>query len=809
MNSQSISRLALIASSALSLTFAANPAFAQTAEAGASDNGGLADIVVTAQRKSESLIDVPVAVTAVDSAVLQRSNITSLESAAAIVPFVTIARVGSGNGGFMSIRGIASTPQDAGAQQSVLTNIDYVLIGRGRLATMAMFDVGQVEVLKGPQALYYGKNTTAGVFSMTSNDPGRNFGGYVKAGYEFEAHQRSVDAAVDYPLNDTLRMRVAGHYSKMRGYTYNAAVATPYPVGSAYQPWINAGATVAPGASNPWGPADEEVGGRVTMVYEPTSELTAKLKYTYARTTAHGTGGTALYQPYCVGNTTLATFGVNDPYSDCNRDFRISAGDWPSILASKTPMLRDGVPYAFANGHLASLNIDYQVADNLKLSAITGYYNVVYQGTGNFSPTVWAGIFTGTRDGAWGLSQELRLASSYDGPVNFEIGAFLDKLHQYTFGAAAVAPTPADPATGQFITYSRFTDSTSRSYSAFGKVNWEIVKNLTLSGGVRFTRYLLNSTDGNAFVNASAVPILAASRLVLRPQGDYFVRTYKDRNYSPEVILNWRPADRQLLYVSFKTGYKSGGFSYPSVLNTSYNDLPTGSPGSTRFAPEEANSWEVGYKAELFDRKLRVELAAYHTVVTNQQLSSFDSGTFSFIVKNAGKSRVQGVELQLTAAPAEGLQVFGSVGYNDGKYISFPGAQCSQVQACPTGTTQNLSGRRLPRAPQWAGNFGASYDMPLGMGMKLSLNGLGTFSSAYYSIDSLDPNTIQKAYVKWDAGIAIGSEDDKWRLALQGRNLSNKYITVYSYDAARMRALSYVAVPQRGRQVSLEATYRF
>ena len=95
------------------------------------------------------------------------------------------------------------------------------------------------------------------------------------------------------------------------------------------------------------------------------------------------------------------------------------------------------------------------------------------------------------------------------------------------------------------------------------------------------------------------------------------------------------------------------------------------------------------------------------------------------------------------------------------------------------------------------------------MGMKLSLNGMGTFSAAYYSIDALDPNTIQKSYVKWDAGIAIGSEDDKWRLALQGRNLGNKYINVYSYDAARMLPLSYVGVPQRGRQVSLDASYRF
>lgn len=806
MNTQSISRLALVASSALSLTFAANPALAQSAPSGASDTGGLTEIVVTAQRKSESLISVPVAVTAVNSEVLQRANVTSIESAAAIVPFVTITRVGAGNGGFMSIRGIGSTPVDAGAQQSVLSNIDYVLIGRGRLATMAMFDIGQVEVLKGPQALYYGKNTTAGVFSITSNDPGRTFGGYVKAGYEFEAHQRYLDAAVDVPLGETLRARVAGHYSKMRGYVRNTALPTAYPVGSAYQPWINAGITTAPGAYAPWGPNDEEIGGRLTLVYEPSSDFTAKLKYTYAHTGNKGLGGTALYQPYCFNATNISQVfapaaGVVDPYSDCNRDQVMSSGALPQGLTKNAGLYRDGVQYAFANGQLASLNIDYQIADNLKLSAITGYYNVIYQGTGNYSQSVWAGVFAATRDTAWGLSQELRLESDFDSPVNFEIGAFVDRLHQDTNGQSIVAPHAADPVTGQFVTYARTTDSTSRSYSVFGKVKWDIVKNLTLSGGVRFTRYLLDSTDGNAFVNT-----FAPAALNLRAANSPFVRTYKDRNYSPEVVLSWKPADRQTLFVSFKTGYKSGGFSYPSVLSKIYT-IP-----NTTFKPEEAYSWEAGYKAELFDRRLRVELAAYRTTVVNQQLSAFDAPNFAFFVSNAGKSRVQGVELQLTAAPVEGLQVFSSVGYNDGVYVSYPGAQCSQTQrltaSCPA-AGQDLTGRRLPRAPKWAGNFGGSYDMPLGSGLKLSVNGMGTFSAAYYSIDSDDPKSIQPSYIKWDAGIAIGAEDDKWRLSLQGRNLSNKYINQFAYDAARAGAYTYVAVPQRGRQVSLDASYRF
>ncbi len=793
----------LAAGAALAFILATDAAHAQSADPQQAEDtesaGGLSDIVVTARRKSESLISVPLAVTAVNSAMLERSNVTSLESAAAIVPFVTVARVGAGNGGFMSIRGIASTPQDAGAQQSVLTNIDYILIGRGRLATMAMFDIKQIEVLKGPQSLYYGKNTTAGVFSITSNDPGSTLGGYVKAGYEFEAQQRYLDAAVDVPLNESLKMRVAGHYSKMRGWIRNKAVATAYPVGGAYQPWITAGITTAPGASSGWGPNDQELAGRVTLVYQPTSDLTAKLKYTFGRTTNTSMGATGLYLPYCLnGQTGVTSFGALDPYSDCNRDYVTSMGNLPPAIAATNPMYRDGRMFAKTVGHLASLNIDYSLSDNLTLASITGYYHVNFDGSGNFSPSVWAGVFPAFADKASGISQELRLASDFDTPVNFEIGGFIDSLKMSSATSSNVVVSRPDPASGRFDTYTRIYDAKSHSYSVFGKLNWKIVDTVTLSGGVRYTKYDLDSVDGNSFVN----PVTALAT-VLRPQGDYFVRSYSDRNYSPEITLNWQPTQDQNLYVSYKTGYKSGGFSYPSVLQRTYT------AANTQFKPEEAHSIEAGYKAQLFDRRLRVDFAAYRINISNQQLSSFDAQAFAFFVGNAGKSRVQGLELQLTAAVVEGAQIFGSVGYNDGKYVSFPAAQCVAFPTPPSGCTQNLSGRVLPRAPKWAGNFGASYEVPVGSNMKIVLNGMGTFSSRYYTLDSLDPNGIQPAFVKWDAGIAVASADDRWRFSLQGRNLSNKYVTLYAYDAARMLPASYISVPQRGRQVAIEGTFNF
>lgn len=751
----------------------------------------LQDIVVTARREAESLIKVPVAVTALSSDTLVRNNVTDLQSAAQLVPFVQMTKFSAGNGALLSIRGIGSTPSDAGVEQSVLVNIDNVLIGRGRAVQEGLYDLSQIEVLKGPQALFYGKNSPAGVVSVTTADPGNTPEGYVRAGYEFKARERYVEGAYGGPVTDTLKVRLAGRYAAMRGWIHNIAPARPYPANPAFAPWVAAGATL-PAPANRWGPHTRDIGARLTAIWEPTDALSLKLKYSYGY--GKNAGDDELYVPWCGrGRANLSAYGSTDPTGDCRFDNVISVNDFPAVLTKGMVKANNGTPYGKLKTHMASLSADYQINDNLSLTGITGFYDLNSVSTVTATPP-FAGIFTSLEEHTWSISQELRLSSDYDGPVNFVLGAYIDRIHQFTDNHAVIAPLPADPATGAFYSYDRFADFIATSQSVFGQIRWDILENLELAGGVRYTNNKRDSLDGISWVN----PALAAS---LRDAGDYFDRVFTGSNYSPEATLTWHPEPNQTLYVAYKTGYKSGGFSYPSVLRRSFDEQ------NTVFKPETVKGFEVGYKARLLNGKAQLELTAYETKYKNQQLSSFDASILSYIVNNVGRSRLRGVELQGALIPTAGLNLHGAFGYNQAKYLSYVGAPC--IGGSAAGCSTDFSGRTLPRAPKWSGNFGANLEQELSSALKLSVTGDAFYTSSYLAFDNLDPESRQESYWKLNASVSVASIDDRWKLSLIGRNLTNEKAILFGSDLARGAPGDYIGVPVRSREIALEISSRF
>lgn len=758
---------------------------------------GQEDIVVTARRSAERLIDVPVAVSALSKDVLIRNNITSLARVAEIVPFVTLQPVPAGAGGLFAIRGIGSPPADPGIQQSVLVNIDNVMIGRGRAAQAGLFDLAQVEVLKGPQALFFGKNSPAGVISVTTADPGNRLGGYVRAGYEFVADERYVEGAIGGPVSDTLGVRVAARYSFMKGYIRNVAQPGAFPcsgAGCTFAPWVGAGATI-PGADRARLPHGADWGARITAVWSPTANFTAKLKYSYGDNQV-----ATYYDPFCGrGLTNMTAAGFVDPQSDCKFDRRMAVSAFPSLITANMKGGNDGKPYTDVKTHVVSLNINWDINESLSLSAITGYYNLDNANSFVLNLSAIPALYLVAFERSKGISQEVRLASSYDGPVNFVIGGFVDRISQYNNTSVVFARTVVDPATGRFYTFDRFSKFIAKSQSVFGQLRWGILDTLELAGGARYTRETRDSLDGNTYVHPNGPP-------TLRTAGDFFDRSLTNSNWSPEATLTWHPSDNQTLYGAYKTGYKSGGFSYPTVLTKVFT------LANTVFKPERSKGFEVGYKAQLLNRRLVIQAAAYTTEFSDQQVSTFDQATISYIVGNAAKSRVKGAELQGTFAPVADLQLRGAIGYNDAHYLSYPRGGCpagfTAAQGC-TGGFQDLSGRSLPRAPKWQGNAGFTYGVPVANGFKLELNGDAFYSSRYFLQDNLDPFAVQGSYWKLNAGISVGPEDGAWKLSLIGRNLTDKMVARYSNDIAGAAPGNHAGTPERPREVVLEARYNF
>jgi len=208
-------------------------AYAQSAPADqaqpAAAAGGLEEVVVTARKRQENVQNVPVAITAISGAEMERKDLASLESIAQVTPQLVVVRGSSGSGADLSLRGIGSNFTSIGIEQSVAVNIDGVYYGQGRIINEGFFDMRQVEILKGPQALFFGKNATAGVISFTSNDPGDQFEAMGRLGYETTAQQVIGEGYVSGPINDKVGLRLALRGTDMSGgYVQNDAPARTY-----------------------------------------------------------------------------------------------------------------------------------------------------------------------------------------------------------------------------------------------------------------------------------------------------------------------------------------------------------------------------------------------------------------------------------------------------------------------------------------------------------------------------------------------------------------------------------------------------
>lgn len=797
----------VLLSSASILGFAVSAPMAMAQGPAANDATG-DEIIVTARRQSESYIDVPTMVTVASGEELAKTNANDLAKIAENIPFVQITKTSSGSGGAFVVRGIGSFATDVGISQPVLLNLDNVFVGRPRIIAQGQYDIAQVEVLKGPQALFYGKNSPAGVISILTKNPGDEFEGFVRGTYEFEAKERIIEGGLSIPLSQTLGVRLAGRAAGMDGYIKNNSIGYPNNPMQAV-----AGASYLANFPVPAGvgrhsPVTDDLGGRVTILWKPTADFTANLKYAYGL--SHADGDNSQNELFCdpSRSTVPSAFGIPDVQGDCLINKESTHSGFPVGLTANFPFANGGTPYATTKSHLVSLNMDYDFG-NIAISSITGYYKLTYRGAQNSYHDGLGNQWSSQTEDSKGFSQELRLNTDFESPFNFVAGLFYAKQDQLNHSYSHIVNLNIDPATGSYFTYDRETDQSSKTWSGFGQVRWTISDQFSLDAGVRYTNEKKDDRNGNAYVHPRAGPTTA---IRLRAAGDYFNRSRTDTDWSPEATLTWKPSPSQIVYATYKQGFKSGGFSAPPVLSTGYTDA------STRFDPEKARGFEIGYKGENDLRTIRWELVAYRFNYSSQQVSVFVPANLGFLVSNAGKSRVQGVEASVGVKPARGLSIDGTLGLNDAYFISYEGAACyvgqTVAQGCtPTGigtaTEQDQSGNQLPRAPKWSGRLAVSYETPLGDGFLLKLNGSGIYSSSFNASDNADPFLVQDGFVKLNASVALATADEKYELAFIGRNLTNQYTLAYAQDKARGGPGQFVGYFGRPLELAIQGTVRF
>ena len=772
-----------------------------------SANSELQEITVTARKRQESILNVPVDEQVIPGVRIEQLQLTEITDLPQITPGLQFGHSLLSIGTLVSIRGIGTASQDPGVDQSVALNIDGLSLGNGLAMNSGMFDIGAVEVLKGPQALFFGKESPGGVISLRTADPTDQLEVIARAGYEIESVQPRAEFIVSGPVTDTLKLRLATMYDQQEGYFENEAVAGP-----------GTGALDPHYDRAPWG---KEFIIRGTALWDPIEQFSARLKINMAYD-RYANEDDLQFSSCPSGTAPLPFFpnligGQNCQLGRRSYEVDLNPAAFPGIL-------NNGTPYLMTDQRYGTLELNYRPTTDQTISSTTAYYHLTSSSMVNPSDTAVDGPFIGVNNRYFRheFTEELRASSDFKGPLNYTVGALYEDGHfqdtvsvignvAYGLGAPGVTAPLTDGATPVDI----------KTYSVYGQARWDIIERLELAAGVRWTD---EKRTESPYSLLTGDPIIVAAPEV-----------HAD-NTSPEITLTYKATDDLTVYGAFKQGFKSGSFSTATP--------PT--PGENNsFGEERVHGAEAGLKARLLDRQLNLNLVPYFYRYEGLQVGviSPPSGGLPVInTLNAATAHTYGVDLDSSFRPSaiEGLQLSANAEFNHGRYLDFNNAPCWGGQtialgcnqaynpATKTYTAQNLTGTPLIRAPNLSGNIGADYTMPLMDNYKLVFSSTNSYTSRYVTdlaIGRPGNDNYQGGFAKFDLGVTLKGPNNLWDFAVIANNIGDKVtsgncassdykqgvILSNTYGTNVPSPLGYDAMTcfaDPGREIWLRVTYR-
>jgi iron complex outermembrane receptor protein len=741
------------------------PTRAQESPAASAPNAGeLQEVIVTARKREESILNVPVIETAIPLVKIEALQVVDTTDLANIVPGLEFGRNLLSIGTQVSLRGIGSSSYDQGVDSSVALNIDGMEPSSGLAFESGLFDLAQIEVLKGPQALFYGKSTPGGVISLRTADPTDQFEFIAREAYEFEARTDRQEAIISGPVTDTLKLRLAAMHSNSDGYFYDRAVAVPG----------LGGAT----PTNSRTPDSTDYIIRGTLLWNPSSQFDARLKLNLVHDRIINQENSEFSD--CPQGAGYAPLGI--PFLGINTPCQISRNSYVVWLspAAFPGVVNNGVPFTDHQQQYGVLELNYRPTQSLTLTSVTTDYLLTSTDLVAAIETYGAGSPLGAENffRRTDTTEELRLNSDFSGPLNFTVGGFYEdgliSEHVALPGNTALGfPNPLP--SGDIDTVTIRTDS------AFGQLRYEILPRLELAAGLRWTDEKRAETPINTIpFNPALGALLPYGAVIPVP-----TPVVKSVNTAPEFTLTYRPTDNFTAYAAYKQAYKSGSFT----LST-----PPAIGVDNSFREEKAQGGEIGLKSRWLDRRLAMNVATYLYNYSGLQVGAITpavNGVINIATVNAGAARSYGVDFDAAYAVAavQGLAVHGSALWNHARYLTLNnvpcwGGQtialgCNQILDSTTGlfTAQNLNGTPLLRAPNWQLNLGFDYDVDLSDGYKMLISNNDAISTSYVnslSVGRPNHDNIQTGYMKADLSVTLRGPGDKWELALIGKNLNDK-----------------------------------
>ena len=748
---------------------ASQPALAQDGEAQAADANELAEagddeIVVTARRREESLLDVPIAITAYSGEALERQGAIDITDLSDTTPNVTLENTrGTNNSLSAFIRGVGQQDPVGGFEAGVGIYLDDVYLNRPQAAVLDIYDVERIEILRGPQGTLYGRNTIGGAVKYVTRRLPEDFEVKARATYgTYDQAEAVISASV--PLGDFFKL--GGSFARLSrgGFGDNLTLA---------------------GVEN----YNKDVwAGRATVEFEtPDDRLLIRIAGDYTK-----------------------------DESDPRNGFRLIPG-----LLSGAPLIEDeydtraglALPTQEVEAYGLSMNISADLGGDFTFRSISGWRDDRSSTPIDFDALPAVDVDVPAIYDNSQISQEFQLL--YEGDrLQGLIGAYyLDAEARTTFDVRLSTTVPGLNA---------FTDGDvkTETWSVFGDFIFDVTRQIAVSVGGRYTHDERNAlVFRQTLLGPSApfggTPIVLATTSNFRGES-----TFKE--FTPRGSISFKPTEDHLLYASYAKGFKGGGFD-PRGLSSAAPDLDgdgvSGAQGDQDdvfeffdFAPEKVDSYEIGYKGSLFDNRVRLALTGFYADYKNVQIpgsAGFDSNgdgtndTFVGVTNNAAKAEIKGVEAELFAAlardfagPSSSINFTGTLGYVDAKFKEY-------ITNVPgVGPVDVADFRKVQNTPEWtlSGTLGAA--IPVGGG-RIDASTTVSYRSKTFQFEIPSEFLDQPGYALWDASLVYTFDDDRFFAGVHAKNIADKrYITSgYQFLSTDPRTGAILRNPTTGNPI--------
>ncbi|MET0374840.1 MAG: TonB-dependent receptor [Rhizorhabdus sp.] len=728
---------------------------------------GLAEIVVTAQKRAQNLQDVPVAVTALTAETLVNRNVGTLSDLPRLAPSLTITQGNVPTNNSINLRGIGTIAFSTSIEPSVAVIVDDVALLQQAQAFSGLSDVARIEVLRGPQGTLFGKSASAGAINIVSQGPSGVLTGAATVTATTDEEYRA-DASLSGPLGEGIGFRVNAFYGNREGFIRNLTDGSK----------LN---------------DDESYGLRGRLAITPASNVTIDLIASHS--VSQGEGIVRTFRTVPAG---AAVFGSDISPSlvgivPGNDNYRTRV-DAPFFNKSKQTTLsgRASIDLGFASLVSVTSYQDwrFRFAEDFDLLAqpVLGLAN---------------GIVASSAYHARQFTQELRLVSKRSGPFDYVAGLY------YSNGTT---DRSFDRGPSGAVRAAWDSEAGTKSYAGFAQATYDITPTTHIDGGLRINHEKIDVSFQN-LVTPATPPANNATCLVA------CVGKASDTQVTGKVSLRQDLTDQIMAYVSYATGYKGQGFD----VSTGFTPARAANP----VRPEHSKAYEIGLKSRFLDNRVQLNAALFWTDYNGFQAQSgqlLPDNTILVTLNNVGKVRTKGVELELTAQPIEALTLDGAFSYTDAKVRVFPGAQCYTGQTAALGcvdldgpgpnttTGQDLAGARLPNSPRYKFNVGANYEVEL---PNLPFNGFVQADYSYQSSVNYDllgnPLTVQEGYGIVNGSIGIDQGDTGFRVALFVNNIFDKhYAANISVAVGGPQGLLTQNLPRNSQRFAgVRARYRF